>query len=72
MKPKMTIPFDAKLFVGAENEGKKLTDQKSGSEIVNRFLPIARNVLNQSEQSSADKDTDTGLNGFINKILKKG
>jgi len=71
MKPKMTIPFDAKLFIGSENEGKKLTDQKSGSEIVNHLLPIARDVLNQLDQSSSDKGTSAGLNGFLNKILKK-
>ena len=69
-KSSVTVPFDAKLFVGAENEGKKITGQKSGTDIVNCLLPIARDVLGQGKKSK-DDEPETGINSFINKILQK-
>ncbi len=73
MKPTVTLPFDAKLFVGSENEGKKLTEQKSGTDIVNLLLPVVHNVLNHSANEDEEtEETVTGFNGLVNKILKKG
>ncbi len=68
MKPSVTLPFDAKLFVGAENEGKKLTGQKAGADLVNRLLPIARHVLGQADDAGLNEKPVTGLLG---KLLKK-
>jgi len=61
------------IFVGSENEGKKITGQKSGVEIVNKLLPIARDVLdvNKSKEASNGSD-DKSVNGLINKLFKKG
>ena len=73
MKPSVTIPFDSKLFVGTENEGKKLSSQKSGQDVINLLLPIARNLLNQKESDdSSAEEPKTGINALINKVLKKG
>lgn len=44
-KPSLTLPFDSKLFVGSENEGKKLSSMTAGAEIVTKLLPIANKVL---------------------------
>ena len=43
--PALSIPFDPKLFMGSENEGKKITAQKSGADIIDKLLPIAQKVL---------------------------
>lgn len=73
MKPSVTIPFDAKLFLGSENEGKKLTGQKTGADVVNLLLPIAQNVLNMPvNKEQEDRKSAKGLNALINKVLKKG
>ncbi len=67
IKPSVVIPFDAKLFIGTENEGKKLMKQKAGMDIINKLLPLAKNVIKSSKNSEAlDKPA-----GFLDKILKK-
>lgn len=70
--PTVTIPFDPKLFIGAENEGKKITKDKAGAEIVDRLLPIAQRVL--SLDKVLDKESDTGgvIGQFLSKLGKKG
>jgi pilus assembly protein CpaE len=68
-KPTMTLPFDAKLFVGSENEGKKLIAQKAGADIVNKLLPIARDVIDMKK--SKEGDDDKTKTGFLDKIFKK-
>jgi pilus assembly protein CpaE len=69
-KPSITIPFDAKLFIGAENEGKKLTGHKAGTDIVNKLLPIARDVLD-TKTSKENSDGDQKSGGLLGKIFKK-
>lgn len=71
-KPSVTIPFDPKLFVGAENEGRKLTGDKGGAEVVDHLLPIARRVL--SSGGLPDKEVEAGgvIGQFLSKLSKKG
>lgn len=72
LKPTVIIPFDAKIFMGAENEGKKITSSKIGDEIIDKLLVIAQNVLNTKSSPDKKDNVDTsGLNSFINKIFKK-
>ena len=71
MKPSMTIPFDAKLFIAAENEGKKLTGEKTGADIVNSLLPIAQRVIDNSSKNINLEDAPQGIQALINKFLKK-
>ena len=70
--PSVMVPFDSKLFVGAENEGKKLTGVKSGADIVDKLLPIAQRVLSDN-RIDVSNDADGGLiGGLLNKLTKKG
>ena len=70
--PSVMVPFDPKLFVGAENEGKKLTGVKTGADIVDKLLPIAQKVLSDS-RGKVSNDTNEGLiGGILNKLTKKG
>ncbi len=72
MTPTVTVPFDPKIFVGAENEGKKLTSNKGGAEIIDRLLPVAQRVL--SDNRSEDRSNESGgvIEQFLNKLVKKG
>ena len=56
VKPTATIPFDAKLFIGSENEGKKLTGQKGGDDIINTLLPVTRNILKQADNVDVSEE----------------
>lgn len=69
--PAETIPFDPKLFVGSENEGKKISGDKSGAEIIDKLLPIAQKVLSSSPEAEADQEDDGVFGQLINKIVKK-
>ncbi len=61
-KPSLTLPFDSKLFMTSENEGKKLSSVTAGAEIVTKLLPIVNRVIggdlevkNTNNQSLLDK-----------------
>jgi len=69
-KPDVIIPFDPKLFIASENEGKKLSKQKSGSDIVKNLLPLAQKVINGSKVNKESDDKKS--TGFMNKLLGKG
>lgn len=72
MTPSAYIPFDSKLFVGAENEGKKLTRIKEGKNVVGHMLPIAQKVLNQNNMAVPSvQENDSLLDGIVRKFLKK-
>ena len=72
-KPDVTIPFDPKLFITAENEGKKISKQKTGADIILKLLPLAEKVLSAKKVSSHDIPNETkGIGGFFNKLLGKG
>ena len=70
--PSVSIPFDSKLFIGVENEGKKLTGHKDGAEIVDKLLPVAQRVLSGKSQNQSS-DGENGIIGqFLNKLSGKG
>lgn len=69
--PKVTIPFDPKLFVGVESEGKKLTGDKGGAEIVKKLLPIAQQVLTGGERPIPEEESGGAIGQFLNKLTQK-
>jgi len=64
-KPDVVIPFDAKLFVGSENEGRRLTQDKMGMSVVDKLLPVAQRVLGASTKLSDNNQVD----GIFDKIM---
>lgn len=64
-KPSLTLPYDSKLFVGSENEGKKLSSISAGAEIVTKLLPIANKVVTGDLKIETSKKS-----GFLDGILK--
>lgn len=67
--PTVSLPFDPKLFLGVENEGKKLTGNKTGAEIVDHLLPVAQRVL--SDVKVVEKESGGMIEQFLNKLSKK-
>jgi len=67
MKPKVTIPFDAKLFVGSENEGRRLADDKVGADVVNRLMPLTESLLGTAYKPVIKENND-GINAVLGKF----
>lgn len=63
-KPSLTLPFDPKLFVAAENEGRKLSSLSAGSEIVTKLLPIVNRVTGGNLESPKSDNL-----GLLDKVL---
>lgn len=70
--PSDLIPFEPKLFVGAENEGRKLSGDRQGLEIVDKLLPIAQRVLADKSKPQGPENDNGVLGQFLNKLVKKG
>ncbi len=70
-KPSTVISFDPKLFLGNENEGKNLTDNKNGTEIVSKLLPIAQKVLS-GKMTKTENAKDSFLDNLLSKVKNKG
>lgn len=66
--PALSIPFDPKLFMGSENEGKKITAQKAGAEIIDKLLPLAQKVLSSGAVKPAGNSNNDILSQFLGKI----
>lgn len=72
--PSAIVPFDPKLFIGSENEGHKLTDDKEGLGIVQTLLPLAQKVISGgADLPSGDANNDGAgvLGQFLTKLSKK-
>ncbi len=73
MAPSLTLPYDAKLFVGAESDGRKLTQEKGGDVFVDALMPLAQKVMTGKGQAEKLKtgSGDAGVIGqFLNKLKK--
>ena len=72
--PAAFLPFDPKLFIGNESEGKKLIDDKAGNALVhNILLPVLQKVLavDVDGMQVADEPRKTGIASLIAKMTKK-
>ncbi len=69
LEPGAIIPFDSKLFIGVENEGKKLSSEKAGQDIIQKLLPLIQKITAR-DTSAANDVADEGLFGSIMSKLK--
>ncbi len=58
--PSLLIPFSPKSFIGAESEGKKLSDDKEGYDIMQMISPFVGKAIGK-ETASGQKSSDSGL-----------
>ncbi len=74
-KAAASVPFDPGLFIRIESEARKLGEDKSGSDIVEKLLPLARKVLaGTGSESSSAMSEDKGDNkkgGGIGNLFSK-
>ncbi len=70
-EPEAVIAYDAKLFIGTENEGRKLTTDKAGQEVVQKLLPMIQKIVSRDASSSADTGDNGLLGGLLGKLKKK-
>ncbi len=68
-----SIPYDPKLFVRLESEGKALLGDKAGKEIMDHtILPLARNLVDlEGEEDASIVESGGLLSGFLGKLGKK-
>ena len=75
LKVSAIIPFEAKTFFGNESEGKKLTDDKIGEQILRTdLLPLVENIIGAEIPAGDNDEYATGdgfLGGFLNKLKSK-
>lgn len=73
MEPSASLPFDPKLFIGMESEGRKISGDKAGQEIVQKLLPLIQKIVTKSSASSgAASSKEDGLLGGLLGKLKAG
>ena len=64
------VPYAGKVFLKAESESKKLTEDKEGREIVqSSLLPIVQKVLSVDVENGGE--TSSGKSGFLDGFLGK-
>ncbi len=71
MDPSAIVPFDSKLFVGSENEGRKISAEKSGQDVLQKLLPLLQKVISKNTPAANDSAGDDGLVGSLLGRLKK-
>lgn len=71
-EPVVSIPFDPKLFIGAENEGKKINADKAGADVVQKILPLLRKVVAKDAGPVSEISGDQGgLGSLLGRLKKK-
>lgn len=69
-EPEAVIPFDAKIFIGCENEGKKVSADKMGADIVQKLMPLLQKATGIGHVPHADA-AQSGLGSLMNKLKAK-
>jgi pilus assembly protein CpaE len=69
--PQISINFDPKLFIGLESEGKKLSSDKMGQEIVEKILPLVQKFISRESTPVEVASNDGLLGSFLGKLKKK-
>ncbi len=68
-QPAAYIPFNPRLFVGFESEGKYLNTDKDGQAVVDALMPVVQKLL--SIGGSDDAPRESGKSGLIGNIMGK-
>lgn len=66
------VPFDPKLFIGLESEGRRLTADKAGAEIVAKLLPLIQKLVGRDSSVVTENGAGGGLlGGVLGKLKSK-
>jgi len=64
------IPFDPRLFIGCENDGVKISEDKAGANVVETMLPLAGKVVSASAEKEQAESGDS-KSGVLGQLLGK-
>ena len=64
------IPYDAKLFIGAENEGRKISSDRLDDVVTTALLSLARKVVSKDSNIDAPQPANAAQN-FLNKLKSR-
>lgn len=70
-EPEALVPYDSKLFVGAENEGRKISSEKAGQDIVQKILPLLQKVVSADAPLAGAAGDASLIGGLLGKLKKK-
>jgi len=70
-EPFCMIPFDSKLFVGSESEGRKISSDKTGQDIIQKILPLLQKMVSRDSSASDAPANDGLLGSLLGKMKKK-
>jgi len=65
------IPFDSKLFIGTENEGRKLSSEKAGQDVIQKILPLIQKIISRDVSPIGDAGGDGLLGSILGKMKTK-
>lgn len=71
--PALILPYDAKLFLGMESDGRKITDEKNGLSFVESLMPLAQKVMSgkgQADPSKSGGDQAGVIGGLLGRLKK--
>jgi pilus assembly protein CpaE len=66
-QPAAVIPFNPRLFIGLESEGKPISSDKEGQTILDSLLPLAQRILSLG----ADNKIEEKVTGVMGQLLGK-
>jgi pilus assembly protein CpaE len=70
-EPQAVIPYDSKLFIGSENEGRKISTEKSGQDIIQKLLPMIQKIVARDNSVVLENTDNSLLGGLLGKMKKK-
>lgn len=71
LEPSATIAFDPKLFIGMESEGRKISSDKAGQDILQKLLPLIQKMVARDQTSVASDEAEGLLGSLLGKIKTK-
>lgn len=69
-QPMTHIPFNPRLFVGFESEGKYLNTDKEGQAVIDMLLPLAQKLLNVAADDTPKNDNTGMLGNLLGKMKR--
>lgn len=70
-EPEAVIPFDAKVFIGSENEGRKISADKAGAEIAMKLMPLLQKATGLRHETNEDAVQGGALGSLMSKLKAK-
>jgi pilus assembly protein CpaE len=72
LKVSTIIPYAAKVFLTAENQSRKLTEDKDGEQIVRTYLlPLIQKIVSAQTEESDTAAKSKGADGFLGGLMGK-